>query len=523
MSVKLDLIVPKNFGPFLENGVLNLDKLEKQPEKLLRLYVANVGLLKVKGTSIRGSLNLFAMKEIETILKTKLQGYHLLKFKNCKSSETITDGEAKKTISSLAGRSDLKSKSQILKVLSWMRYFNETELGWARGALKGEDPDLSGFKTEELKQLFLKCQKFGLNDLCKKIVEKSKDNLDFIPFVFAQSESISDLIKNFSGQMKGFTVENLRQDRDEYSLVITESLGPESKPLLEKLAKRIPNVSYVHKNPQSNINETFLEVIQKWPNLGYLAVESHSQACSDAIKKIIGNFPTLRALKLSGHFNDALIQEMIKQCKTIEGVDLSGCDDITDESVKSIAQNCKGLFSLFLKGSPNLTDDSIGQIAQNCSQLGVLCLQDCAYVTDHSLKQIAQNCKKIEALAFYNCSAITEDFLESFAKGCRLLKFIQLDSCPQFTDSAIQLIAEKIPELDHLGLNGCHNLTNRAAEEIAKNCKKLKFLELKGSPQISDDSIQKIMRECKSLRNLILGQGESRHVQSTYLCSVTKL
>jgi len=95
---------------------------------------------------------------------------------------------------------------------------------------------------------------------------------------------------------------------------------------------------------------------------------------------------------------------------TAEGVrhiDLTDCENITDELLVYIANHCPNLEALYIASCNNVTDTGIISIAKNCNELKVFYYSHCKNATNVALEAIVSHCTLIQTLHADDCNLST--------------------------------------------------------------------------------------------------------------------
>ena len=117
---------------------------------------------------------------------------------------------------------------------------------------------------------------------------------------------------------------------------------------------------------------------------------AESTAAAEA--EVVARFPKLTHVNLRGciELTDVSIKAIAKYCKDLTHLDVSMCNNLTDASITAIAQNCPSFTYLDVSGCSNLTSTSIIEIAKHCTRLTYLSVDSCMNLTDASITAIAQ-------------------------------------------------------------------------------------------------------------------------------------
>ena len=216
---------------------------------------------------------------------------------------------------------------------------------------------------------------------------------------------------------------------------------------------------------------------------------------------------------------------------SLQYIDLSTCDNLTDSGMTAVAIGCHNLQSiklelcrnLFSNGSldglsfhfrelknldlnccANVTDECLVDLATGCPHLGSINLTNGQYITDDGLAELVKGCHEINEIVLSNCYRITNDGLISLANNLPKLQLIDLTRCRDITDIGIATLAKKCSELIHIDLNRCRNVTNIGLEFISLGCHKLEYINVNRLRRISDEGLNILVSGCHQLRKLVL-------------------
>ena len=145
--------------------------------------------------------------------------------------------------------------------------------------------------------------------------------------------------------------------------------------------------------------------------------------------------------------NDDVLEVIGNTCCRLEDVCFSHCH-LTDDGIKTFCSKCKMLQSINLSGCQDITDDSLIAISTNCSSsLRHIKFGWCLKVTERSLEALANNCQNLVSVDASQCALkhIPFEFLslpllqELTVQGCFGLRCPplkeaskSLESCRQF-------------------------------------------------------------------------------------------
>ena len=143
---------------------------------------------------------------------------------------------------------------------------------------------------------------------------------------------------------------------------------------------------------------------------------------------------------------DEVIERLGDSCPSVEDVCFSHCK-LTDQGIKGFCLKCKALQSINLSGCQDISDDSIITMSANCTSLKRVQLSWCVKLTEKSLDALVSSCQDLTSVDVSQCAIrhLPFDILEHFSlqeikvDGCKGLRCPPLDvankgleSCRQF-------------------------------------------------------------------------------------------
>lgn len=236
-----------------------------------------------------------------------------------------------------------------------------------------------------------------------------------------------------------------------------------------------------------------------------------------------------------------LIRKFVpRRSSYILSIDLEGCSQINDDSVKYLAKNCPNLKKLSIKSCQLVTDQGIISIAQNCFKLisvkfpmdnvtstGLVAIiknnphlkRIFAFsraVTQKTIDTLSTNCADLETLIVYesclkehensSIDALTDNMLINLARGCTKLKELTLRyNQILLTDLSLVYLATKCRDLEQFVIDYCdldHKITDIGLIALANFCN-VNCLHISNG-QISDHSLVAIAERIPDISDLSL-------------------
>ncbi|CAN6905190.1 unnamed protein product [Brassica oleracea] len=211
-------------------------------------------------------------------------------------------------------------------------------------------------------------------------------------------------------------------------------------------------------------------------------------------------------LEFSQGVEDTHLQLVKSQChdalSSLECLNLNGCQKISDSGIEAITSICPKLKVISIYWNVRVTDDCIRHLVKNCRNIIDLNLSGCKSITDKGMQLVAESYQDLESLNITRCVKITDDGLLHVLHKCSSLQTLNLYALSGFTDEAYKKIS-LLAELRFLDLCGAQNLSDEGLGHIAK-CNKLESLNLTWCVRITDAGVITIANSCTSLEFLSL-------------------
>ena len=162
---------------------------------------------------------------------------------------------------------------------------------------------------------------------------------------------------------------------------------------------------------------------------------------SNSLRQVLAHIgPTLKSLDLSelSAMNDDIMEGLGDVCPNLRDACFSHCK-LTDQGLHMFCSKCKMLQSINLSGCQDITDDSIVALSTNCTTLKTVQLQWCVKLTEISLDALVTNCHNLTSVDMSQCavrhipfSVLHHVLLQELKmEGCTALKCPPLDKVTQ--------------------------------------------------------------------------------------------
>ncbi|EKX44552.1 hypothetical protein GUITHDRAFT_72182 [Guillardia theta CCMP2712] len=207
-------------------------------------------------------------------------------------------------------------------------------------------------------------------------------------------------------------------------------------------------------------------------NLWQLGVSQCSGLTSEGLRAISFS-KSLRTLDLSlnSALTDEVLAAIIDSLALLSSLDVSGCENISDEGVSNI-RRVRNLSSLDLSGNMTLTDRSLVVLASECPQLISLKCMMLPNISSKTVQTIATYCSSLEDVDLSYVSLLDDIGLRMLVRRCGGLKVLNLAWCESLTPRGLKYISEFSMSLETLNVSHT-NIGDNELEAIADNCGKL--------------------------------------------------
>ncbi|KAG6589848.1 EIN3-binding F-box protein 1, partial [Cucurbita argyrosperma subsp. sororia] len=163
--------------------------------------------------------------------------------------------------------------------------------------------------------------------------------------------------------------------------------------------------------------------------------------------------PQLQQLDLVGLYGltDAVLLPLLESCGGLVEVNLSGCLNLSDESVLALARLHGATIQLLnLDGCRKITDKSLVAIADKLVVLNELHVSNCA-ASDHGLRALARSEHvNLLVLSLAGCCGITSRSLPYLERLGKTLVGLNLKGCSSISSSSTKALVEKLWSCDIL-------------------------------------------------------------------------
>ncbi|XVF55962.1 hypothetical protein PTKIN_Ptkin06aG0077900 [Pterospermum kingtungense] len=197
---------------------------------------------------------------------------------------------------------------------------------------------------------------------------------------------------------------------------------------------------------------------------------------------------------------EVLRNECLDSLQGLESLNLNGCQKISDKGIEAITCCCPKLKVFSIYWNVRATDIGVKHLVKNCKHLVDLNLSGCKNLSDKSLQLVADNYQELESLNLTRCVKMTDSGLQQVLVKCSFLRSLNLYALSSFTDEVYKKIS-LLSLLRFLDLCGAQNLSDEGLSCIAK-CRKLLSLNLTWCVRVTDVGVIAIAEGCTSIEFL---------------------
>ncbi|XP_048320729.1 F-box protein At3g58530 [Ziziphus jujuba] len=212
--------------------------------------------------------------------------------------------------------------------------------------------------------------------------------------------------------------------------------------------------------------------------------------------KCLDSLQNLESLNLNGcqKISDKGIEAITSACPKLKVFSIYWNVRVTDVGLTHLVKNCKHVIDLNLSGCKNISDRGLQLVAEHYPELEFLNLTRCVKLTDYGLQQILMKCSSLRSLNLYALSSFSN---ETYKKISLLsyLEFLDLCGAQNLLDDGLACIA-KCKRLVSLNLTWCTSITDVGVIATAEGCTSLEFLSLFGIVRVTDKCLEALSRSC---------------------------
>ena len=229
-----------------------------------------------------------------------------------------------------------------------------------------------------------------------------------------------------------------------------------------------------------------------------------SERIADIVSYIARVAPQARKVYINNEYlTDNDLYLLCRMCRDIQYLDLKGCTELGDRSLRVIGRTLRKLRTLVANECCDFGNVGVEALVKGCPRLEELDISDCERLKSKSLSHLC-TLEKLTALDLSTCSSLSSDALTTFFTSTQGLKRVCLAYVPKLDDSALNaLVRNSGTTLNALDLEGNHRISEEALLSCSVACAALTHINLSGC-NVDDDVFLGLISHCRSLESLTL-------------------
>jgi bacterioferritin-associated ferredoxin len=162
---------------------------------------------------------------------------------------------------------------------------------------------------------------------------------------------------------------------------------------------------------------------------------------------------------------------LAEHAKRLTSLNLRSCREVTDTGVRRIVQELP-LQVLSIRGCVKLTDETVFEIADSARRtIQRLDLSHCQEITDEGIKALSEYCQTLQNLDITSCKRITSFAVHYLARELKTLEVLAVD---KIWESQLASLSDNFPKLRELNVSGIASTADEfAAARISQALKTL--------------------------------------------------
>lgn len=205
------------------------------------------------------------------------------------------------------------------------------------------------------------------------------------------------------------------------------------------------------------------------PYITHLIV-SQTLTEESGFSEVVNQCPRMISLDISrsAHYTERLLDIP----RTLQQLDISQCLWLTRDILKELFAICPNLDKLTINNDGQLSFLEWGELS-SLKRLTFLDISRCNQLTDDDFKVILQACKGIKELVMVECKTLTDRAFYDIARVLTDLKVLNISRCSLY-DAALIELAIRLRSLAVLDVTRCDHLTPKGLAEAARHATALR-------------------------------------------------
>ncbi|XP_076799895.1 F-box and leucine-rich repeat protein 13-like [Clavelina lepadiformis] len=315
------------------------------------------------------------------------------------------------------------------------------------------------------------------------------------------------------------------------NVVAFESFIENLSPVIDQVSENLRSLSFCQITGNFVFGSDKRWLFYKFSNIVHLELTECDYVTAQILDEIRKNCKKIETLNLSGcsNVNDEAI-EVVSRFEHLKILNISECSKVTDDGVNFIADmpcqilhflsfavqqiSDRGIVNLVTKqtkieflilSGDNITDYSVIDACHCLVNLKKFHIYDCTNLTDRSIYALCGKVR-LECLCLQRATKVsTQAINHLFREKPRLnLKDLCIGDTDAVVDDTVNAISSGYPHLERIELNFCCKVTDKSIDELIKSCRKLEVVSLQGLTSLKGDWLAEIERYLPKLRCLTM-------------------
>lgn len=271
-------------------------------------------------------------------------------------------------------------------------------------------------------------------------------------------------------------------------------------------------------NGCSRLTDTGISIIaRRCPELRCLEIRGCGNVTNAGVCELVSKCHNLEKLDITGCYqitniqpsssssasqeSEAVLPASLTRQLYIQYLDLTDCQLLDDNGLKTIVRNCPQLTHLYLRRCVQITDAGVKHVASYCVALRELSVSDCLQVTDFGMYELAKLGPNLRYLSVAKCDQVSDAGIRQIARHCYKLRYLNVRGCEAVSDNSVEVLSRSCPRLRALDIGKC-DVTDHGLKLLSESCPNLKKLSVKSCDLVTDNGIQSIAYYCRGLQQL---------------------
>ncbi|XP_048361534.1 F-box/LRR-repeat protein 15 [Sphaerodactylus townsendi] len=231
-------------------------------------------------------------------------------------------------------------------------------------------------------------------------------------------------------------------------------------------------------------------VLSRLPLRQLLSLRRVSRAFRALVRLHLARLRRFDAEQAGPHIPKSAFCVLLQDNEALQQLALRNCSAwLSDMELLPVISQNHHLQHIELSGCTQLSRQTLVAISLSCPHLRQLSLAHCEWVDSLSLRSLADHCKELESLDLTACRQLKDDAICYLVRRCARLKSLSLAVNANVGDAAVEEIAKSCPQLEHLDLTGCLRVKNDSIRTLAEYCPKLRALKVKHCNDVVESSL----------------------------------